>query len=70
MQKREVQIPKIKQTKMLEEPGDNIVLKRGEVYMVRTDNMGEEILGTGSVTSLKTFNQSFAHLNFKIKKKG
>lgn len=67
---RDIKTPTIKKNVLNDLHNENIILKPGFVYMVRTDINGEEIPGTGATTSLKTFKTSFEHLNFKIKKKG
>ncbi|HEU0226721.1 MAG TPA: hypothetical protein VFQ86_03215 [Arachidicoccus soli] len=67
---REIKTPTIKKNVANDLHEAKIILKPGQVYMVKTDKNGDEILGTGSITSLKTFQTSFSHLNFKIKKKG
>lgn len=67
---REIKTPTIKKNVPNDMHEAKIILKPGQVYMVQTDANGDEILGTGSITSLKTFQTSFSHLNFKIKKKG
>lgn len=66
---KEIKEPVIKKTAVHLTPESNISLKTGEVYVVPTDSEGNEIIGQGYKMSLKTFEKSFAHLNFKLKKK-
>lgn len=44
-------------------------LKPGEVFVVPTDDEGNEIPGTGFKTTERAFNKAYRHRNFKIKKK-
>jgi len=66
---KEIKEPVIKKTAVHLTPEANVSLKIGEAFVVQTDSNGQEIPGTGFKTSLKTFEKSFAHLNFKLKKK-